>query len=200
MAIKVKIFVILNIIICQLCRTQSIYDIYSNCVAKTSRCFGMPSNCIRNRNCEVLMNATPLERRGADFKLYWNRDSENNNRWVGAALSSDRRMGDDSVTECILWKNNSLTVRQGLTYCEDDRNDDECGVKNVGTVVGIDNQTISYSEGWVLCSWSRSMDTVVRDLDFNIYYHKYHVMLAFGPIRGGIQQINYKLKLKITIF
>jgi len=153
----------------------------------------MPSNCLSNKNCEVLLTATPHERRGADFKLYWNRHFSSNDRWVGAALSRDREMGDDSVTECILWKNNSLTVRQGLTYCDDDSNDDDCGVRAVGPIDGISDENGGYDDGMVYCSWSRSDNTVVRNLDFNIYDHKYHILLAYGPIRGGIYEFLKKL-------
>lgn len=183
---KINLFAILIIITSELCVTQLIDDIYDNCDAKTERCFGMPSDCTSNRRCDVLMTATPDQNRGAIFKLYWNRDSSSSDRWVGSALSRDRKMGDDSVTECILWKNNSLTVRQGLTYCDDDSNDDDCGVRTVEPIDGITGETGGYNDGWVYCSWSRSENTVVRDLDFNIYNNKYHVMLAHGPIRGGI--------------
>jgi hypothetical protein len=94
---------------------ESINETYLECKSMmTSRCFGMPNDCIAHQNCVILMSVKPTQT-GADFMLQWILDSSGGDKWVGAALSEDGKIGDDSVTECIIWKNNSVTVRQGLT-------------------------------------------------------------------------------------
>jgi hypothetical protein len=155
---------------------QSINETYSGCDQRMSRCYGMPSGCLSEHNCDVLLSATPNEF-GAYFELFWNRDSLSSDRWVGAALSEDRNMGDDSVTECVLLENNAVDNRQGLTY--------EWGVRPAVHVEGISNQTSSFVDNVVSCSWHRlhytSINTTANSMEFFIRDTKYYVFLAFGP-------------------
>ncbi len=158
---------------------QSINETYSGCHQRMSRCYGMPSGCLSEHNCDVLLSATPNEF-GAYFELFWNRNSSSSDRWVGAALSEDRKMGDDSVTECVLLENNAVDNRQGLTYAPY-----PWGVRPAVHVKGISNQTSSFVDNVVSCGWYRlhytSINTTAKSLEFFIWNTKYYVFLAFGP-------------------
>jgi len=188
MARKLISFAILIAIMCQLYQQmpasepveQSIDQAYMDCKDMTLKCFGMPDGCVDKQNCDVLLTAKPTQS-GADFIMYWNYNSSAQNRWVGAALSSDQKMGDDSVTECILWKNNTVTVRQGLTDCSN-----KCGVKTIEPIKGITAETGSLRDNVLSCSWSREDDTMVKNLDFNLLHQKFYIFLVYGPIDKGI--------------
>lgn len=162
---------------------ESINETYIECKSMmTSRCFGTPNDCIAHQNCVILLSLKPTQT-GPDFMLQWILDSSGGDKWVGAALSEDGRMGDDSVTECILWKNNSVTVRQGLTQ-------GYSGVITVEPIPGISKETGRISDNIVSCSWSRAADTMVKNLEFNILNKTYFVILALGPIVMGITGIR----------
>jgi hypothetical protein len=192
MALNVISFAIFIAIIFQLSQQKptpesirnSIKETYSECQERRSRCYGMPSDCVSKRNCDVLLSATPTEI-GADFILNWNRNSSSSDRWVGAALSEDKKMGDDSVTACILLDNNSVVNRQGLTFGPHPK-----GVTPVKEVKGIVNQSSSFVDNVVSCGWSRLHKTLVnttsKNMEFFIQDKKYYVFLAFGPTKKGI--------------
>jgi len=192
MAQKLISSAILIAIMCQLSQQmptpepveQSRNQTYMDCKDMTSKCFGTPDGCVDKQNCEVLLSAKPTQS-GADFMMYWNYNSSAQNRWVGAALSSDQRMGDDSVTECIMWMNNTITVRQGLTSCTDEAKE-KCGVKTVEPVKGITAEMGNFTDNVLSCSWSREDDTMVKNLDFNLLHQKFYIFLVYGPIDKGI--------------
>jgi hypothetical protein len=163
-------------------------ETYTECNAKTLTCVGMPTDCIAKQKCEVLLSAKPTQT-GADFMLHWTRDPSSLDKWVSAGISTDKKMGDDSVTECILsnHKNHTMVkVRQGLTHCK--KTDSDCGVDTVEPVKGITKEIGTYGEDDVLtCSWSRAAETIVKTVDFNIQKNKYYIVLAHGPTLNGIQ-------------
>lgn len=78
-------------------------DVYGDCKNNISRCFGLRSDditdgCVANKSCTILLTIMPTGS-GADFNLYWFRNVSGYEHWAGAALSDDRIMGNDSVTE-----------------------------------------------------------------------------------------------------
>jgi hypothetical protein len=163
---------------------KSMNETYLECKSMTSRCFGMPSDCLAKQNCEVLLSSKPTKT-GADFVLYWVQHNETSgqDRWLGAALSENGHMGDASVTECLLWKNHSVTVRQGVTQ-------GHVGIDTVEPVKGITEQKGVFKDNVVTCSWSRDAHTMVKNLDFDIVNKKYHIMLAYGRISDGNLQFH----------
>jgi len=162
---------------------QTLTDAYNHCKHNTTRCFGLPHECETTEKCKVFLSVKPTSH-GADFQLYWIYDPKNADRWAGAALSTDNAMGNDSVTECILWKNNTVTVRQGLTHSGFAPED--YGVKTVAPISGITNVKESFKDGIVSCSWSRAIDTKVTTLDFNIHDKQYFILMAYGAITGSM--------------
>jgi hypothetical protein len=122
--------------------------------------------------------------------LHWNRDSSSMDKWVAAGISADKKMGDDSVTECILRNHTMVKVRQGFTHCKKTNGSSDCGVDTVEPVKGVTKEMGTYDEDDVLtCSWSRAAETMVKTIDFNIEKNKYYILLAYGPTLNGIQYI-----------
>jgi hypothetical protein len=187
MAQKVISTAILIAIMCQFSEQNELMnETYTECNSKTSTCVGMPDGCIAKQKCVVLLSAKPTQT-GADFLLHWTRDPSSMDKYVAAGISTDMKMGDDSVTECILRNHTMVKVRQGLTYCNKTDKGMNCGVDTVEPVKGITKEMGTYSNENVLtCSWSRTVDTMVRNLDFNIQKNKYYILLACGPTINGI--------------
>lgn len=99
-----------------------------------------------------------------------------------------------------MWANNTVTARQGLTYGEGLYGDYDYdvksiyggyygnyGVNTVEPVKGIVNQNGNYMNGVVHCSWSRSNETSVKGINFDISSKKYYVFLAMGPILASMR-------------
>jgi hypothetical protein len=42
----------------------------------------------------------------------------------------------------------------------------------------------------VTCSWSRAFETKVKNFDFNIRDKKCFILMAYGPISGGLKNTN----------
>jgi hypothetical protein len=162
-------------------------ETYKECESMTSRCFGMPDECLAEHNCEVLLSSKPTQT-GADFVLYWvqNPETSGEDKWLGAALSDKGQMSGSSVTECLLWKNHSVTVKQGVTR-------DHVGIDSVESVKGITEHMGVFKDNVVTCSWSRAAHTMVKNLDFDIVNKKYYVILAYGTIFNGIHDIRDEL-------
>jgi hypothetical protein len=197
MAQKVISTTILIAIMCQFSeqnpvsepKNELLKETYAECNSKTSTCVGMPTGCVATQSCTVILSAKPTQT-GADFMLHWTRDHSSMDKWVAAGISTDMKMGDDSVTECILRNNTMVKVRQGFTHCKKTDGNSDCGVDTVEPIKGITNETGTYSEDHVLtCSWSRAAETMVKAIDFNIQENKYYILLAYGPILNGIQHI-----------
>lgn len=159
---------------------------YSECEQKVSRCFGLPDGCAKNKTCILLLTVRPTtdqqkQINGTDFNLYWFRDAKSENlSWTGAAISDDDKMGNDSVTECILWPNKTVTARQGMTFVNVRR-----GVNNVESVVGVTNQVGRYEDNSVWCSWTRKIKTAVNSFEYDLALNKYYILLAVGPMNGS---------------
>jgi hypothetical protein len=166
---------------------KSMNETYKECESMTSRCYGMPHDCLAKQNCEVLLSSKPTQT-GADFVLYWvqNNETSGQERWLGAALSEHGHMADDSVTECLLFKNHSVTVTQGVTR-------GHAGVDSVEPLKGITEQKGVFKDNVVTCSWSRAAHTMVKSLDFDIVNKKYYIILAYGPMSDGIHDIRDEL-------
>jgi hypothetical protein len=166
---------------------KSMKETYKECESMTSRCFGMPNDCLAKQNCEVLLSSKPTQT-GADFVLYWvqNNETSGQDRWLGAALSDQGQMADDSVTECLLFKNHSVTVTQGVTR-------GHAGIDSVEPLKGITEQKGVFKDNVVICSWSRAAHTMVKNFDFDIVNKKYYIILAYGPMSDGIHDIRDEL-------
>lgn len=73
-------------------------------------CFGFPRHCLANEDCHVLLTGIPLNdaKQTVEFELIGRLTSKN--RWFAAALSDDKIMGDDSVTECLVLRDDETLL------------------------------------------------------------------------------------------
>lgn len=158
---------------------SNLRDAYISCSSKKKLCFSLPDvKCIDAQNCEVLFTSISVskERGDVEIELYWKREADSSNRWVATALSSDQKMGDDSVTECILAENGTVFVLQGWNV------NAPYHTENVN-MTGITVNHTSYANGVVYCQWRRSGSTEVRGHTFNILKDNFYLMLAYGPMK-----------------
>ncbi|CAG2162482.1 unnamed protein product [Oppiella nova] len=100
---------------------------------------------------------------GTKFAVNWHLNAGIQSQYVATGLSVDNMMGNDSVTECILNRDNGAPVeRQGLTF-----GGEEFGVNTV-QMDGISEVKTSYSDDMLSCEWTRAIQTHVNDLEFDL--------------------------------
>ncbi|KAG1668403.1 putative ferric-chelate reductase 1 [Nymphon striatum] len=159
-------------------RLESVYD---NC-GKTKGCFAEPSNCISTKDCDAFVSFTRHEE-GVQFDLIGKSD----NGYVAVGLSSDDKMGDDSVTTCML-KNNVVEVKQAW-------NVDKPGkTSNIlsSPEVGISQTSGTYQDGTILCQFIRGIKTSIEGNTFDLNSTEYFLLLAVGPVGNGNMEYHDK--------
>lgn len=72
-------------------------QIYDGC-GVTKTCFGFPDGCVESKSCRTI--ATSIVR-GERFEFEIKSAPRENPAYVAVALSTDNKMGDDSVMECV---------------------------------------------------------------------------------------------------
>lgn len=74
----------------------TVFDPFYEGCSVTKLCFGAPVNCIDSKNCKAI-TAVTVNGDKYEFEM----KATGNAAWVGVGLSSDAKMGDDSVIECV---------------------------------------------------------------------------------------------------
>lgn len=72
-------------------------DPFYNGCSESKLCFGTPDGCVSTQNCEAVAAVAVIGDR-YEFEL---KATSPDVAWVAAGLSSDAKMGDDSVIECV---------------------------------------------------------------------------------------------------
>src|SRR4051812_1426974 len=73
---------------------------YDLCTSNKRLCSGLPSDCFKSGNCQILaMAARSTLTADVEFELTGKVES---GEWIAAGLSDDDIMGDDSVIDCSL--------------------------------------------------------------------------------------------------
>ena len=154
---------------------------YSGCKSDY-QCFGLPSKCVDDKSCQVLLKTQALGGGDVDFELSWARPSASPNNWVAAALSTDGKMGDDSATLFTLGSDNSVKDMEGLTFVNH-------AAKSAGVipeqVSGISVKSEKFENGLLTAKWTRKQKTTVGKFDFDMKTNKYYILLAYGPVKDG---------------
>lgn len=71
--------------------------IYEGC-GETKSCFGFPDGCVNTKSCQTI--ATSIVS-GERYEFEIKSRPGDNPAYVAVALSTDNKMGDDSVMECV---------------------------------------------------------------------------------------------------
>jgi hypothetical protein len=96
---------------------------------------------------------------------------EGANKWFAMALSTDTKMGDDSVTECTMLSNGQGAVRTSWNSGKQNR---ALGIVNGATAMVRD--------GHIYCKWRAQAVTTVQQKQFDI--KKNYILAAMGPNNG----------------
>ncbi|KAG8228316.1 hypothetical protein J437_LFUL007034 [Ladona fulva] len=144
-------------------------DIYEGC-ATTQLCFGMPRNCISDKNCNTLVTIAVAGNQ-YEFEMLA-LPVEGEPKYVAVGLSSDDKMGEDSVVECALEP--SGTVNLYTSYNEgrsNTRNPSKNGVSLVSS---------SYEDQVIRCKFTREVNTVSGGREYDLVNDKFCILLAAG--------------------
>lgn len=76
---------------------QKTDPIYEGC-GETKTCFGFPDGCVGTKSCRTVATSTV---RGESYEFEIKSSPGENPSYVAVALSTDDKMGDDSVMECV---------------------------------------------------------------------------------------------------
>jgi hypothetical protein len=158
---------------------------YERCFNKERLCFGLPAKCFDSKSCKVLYSSYSIsELNGTvEMELFWSRDESSDNKWVAMGLSSDAIMGEDSVTECILRGDGTIDIKQG--WNPKNHNPTE----NLDNITGFTTIGTSYVNSLLNCKWRRNGITLIKGITFDIVKEKYYLLLAYGPMRTGIEKM-----------
>jgi len=166
--------------------------IYEDCF-QTKGCFGYPSKCELQKNCDIIVTYSKLSDRaekGYRFQI----GGKAANNYVAAALSDDNKMGEDSVMACV--KDPSTGKLDVNMYW------------NVGHSAsneladphfGLSGITGSLVDDFFTCTFDRKAVTNIpipslRDGSSNKTFYdldniEYYLLLAYGPVGSSSGKI-----------
>jgi hypothetical protein len=164
---------------------------YGDC-GVTVTCFGFPTGCISSEDCEVFARTQVKENgNGAvTFELYGKVEPEK--RWFAIGLSHDDKMGNDSVSECILNKDQKAVLRQSWNGNEKTPHMNSL----VDHVEGVTELEAKFENDHVYCKWDRSAQTTVHDQLFDFKSQVFHILLAHGALKPETDEKMYHKKGK----
>jgi hypothetical protein len=153
-------------------------ELYKKCKTTNILCYALPSNCMESKTCELILGINSNGYVGSngtvEFELI-GKVGEDMDQWIATGLSDDDKMGNDSVVECLIFKNGTTLFRnswnsQFSNYVINDIH---------GIVV---SGYVSYHNGLISCKWLRMPYTKVNGMTFNIVDNQYYILLAKGKL------------------
>ncbi|CAG2180091.1 unnamed protein product, partial [Oppiella nova] len=171
---------------------------YKRCADNERLCFGIKGeeDCVDTNDCTVLYSSfANSESTGVlgtvEFELYWNRGTTSGDRYMALALSNDKKMGSDTVTECILDVSGIPRLAYGWTDGHD-------GAENIDTDTSIKELGHSFNSGIVYCRWSRVPVFTIKNTEFNLLNSSYYLLLAYGPLKPDGKNIDFHTQKKAS--
>uniref|UniRef100_A0A1L8E3J5 Putative reeler domain protein n=1 Tax=Nyssomyia neivai TaxID=330878 RepID=A0A1L8E3J5_9DIPT len=144
--------------------TDTIYD---GCGA-TKSCFGIPDNCVKQRQCQAITTVTA---RGERF-YFEVKSGHNNPAYVAVGLSKDDKMMDDSVIECVP-EGGRVNVYASWTEARPYN-----AVRQAGGHLRLLNS--SFNDGVIYCNVERDARTTMMGKTFDLLNNEYYLLLAAG--------------------
>ncbi|XP_046388987.1 putative ferric-chelate reductase 1 homolog [Ischnura elegans] len=149
--------------------SEEITKLYDGC-AITKLCFGMPDNCVQDGSCHTLVTILAT---GTQFEFEMlAKPLQGEVRYVAVGLSSDKDMGDDSVTECELGTNSAVNL---YTSYNNGKSNKRSPNKN-----GVSLISSSYEDQVMQCKFTREPVTVAGEKTYDLINTPYHILLAAG--------------------
>lgn len=164
---------------------------YNVCSRKL--CFGLPHGCLRRRNCIMLLTAgfVPYTDSTVEFEIIADHKTAMSSKravafgstspiistsaYYSMALSHDKIMGNDSVTDCIL-SNGRPQIMNSINVGKSNEELSESEFH------GVTLMNATYHNGILFCKWRKRRRFTLRGTRYNLRDDKYHIMLAFGRL------------------
>lgn len=156
--------------------------IYQGC-ADTKLCFGSPQNCVQNGDCKAVV-AIFVAGDSYTFEI----QGTGNPKYVGAGLSKDNKMGDDSAMECVRNDNGRVSLFTSWTYpkVEPYVNRKE----SPQDIVQL--QESSIIEGKLYCKFKRDTVSVVKGQTFDLAGDTFNLMVLSGDsMKGKLNSLHF---------
>lgn len=143
---------------------------YQGC-GSTKTCFGIPDGCVGDQSCTAV-SAVNVRGDIYEFEL---QSISKQHAYVALGLSSDDKMGEDSVMACIV-QGDSVGLRSSWTTPRPNLGDTREGVpQNIIRLI-----TSSFVDGIIRCKIERDPVTSVRGKTFDLINTPYNLLLASG--------------------
>lgn len=150
-------------------KAESFDPIYEGC-GENKGCFGFPEGCVANRNCRAIV-ATIVQGERYIFEM---KSGYNRPAYVAMGLSTDAKMGDDSVIECVP-EQGTVNAYTSMTFAG------PYGVSRQGIAQNfIQLREKSYIDGVIYCKVERDAVSTVKGQKYDLINEKYHLLLATG--------------------
>ncbi|KAI2807574.1 DOMON domain-containing protein frrs1L [Blomia tropicalis] len=173
-------------------RDHQFFIDYNVCSRKL--CFGLPTGCLRRRNCIMLLTSTfvPYTDSTVEFEVIADHKSAFNNKrlasyglsssisttsaYYSMAFSHDRIMGNDSVTDCALLSDGRPQLLHSINTGKSNEELSDTEFHGV-TVVNA-----TYSNGMLYCKWRKRRRFTLRGTRFDLKESQYYIMMAYGRL------------------
>ena len=156
-------------------------DDYEGC-KESHGCFGMPDNCVSNKNCTLLSKW----RKGNNSYTFTIVGTATESNYLAQGLSYDDKMGDDSVVACL--GSGKVAMFWNTANPHDSIPTNDTTSFTAGSTIAED--------GKLRCSFNLTSNYNVIDPTtnqtnmFDLDNHKYFALLALGSMKGDTQ-LNY---------
>lgn len=144
--------------------------LYGDCDTK-KLCFGLPANCVASKSCRALFKSE-YDRVASQLLMELHGVFANDMQYFAVAISSDEKMGDDSVTECYKATDGTVKLRNSFNFGRSNQLDD----------IAIRPDYASMENGVGSCQWRRRALTSRHGKTFDLEHDKYYLLLAAGEI------------------
>ncbi|KAJ8673430.1 hypothetical protein QAD02_004692, partial [Eretmocerus hayati] len=144
-------------------------EFYAGC-GSTKNCFGIPDNCVDQRNC---MAAAAILVAGERY-IFELQTTNTDAKYVAIGLSDDDKMGDDSVVECV---NNNEQISLHMSWNDGKKNFRE---PTLDEAVRLTNGSVR--DGTIYCRFERKKVTQVRGKTFDLVAKPYNLLIAVGSV------------------
>ena len=167
--------------------------IYDNCYLNKG-CFGVPYNCEKQRNCDMIVTYTKVKpsREVGKERYKFEIGGKVSQGYTAVGLSLDNKMGDDSVMACVQSPTNiSLSVQMYWNTASPYNS-----LRLDQPQLGLSDMSLASEDGMYTCTFYRESVTNITipggdntTVTFDLDNTKYYLLLAGGPMKsGGIHQ------------
>ncbi|XP_054152847.1 putative ferric-chelate reductase 1 homolog [Oppia nitens] len=155
-------------------------------VCSSKFCMGLPANCVRYRTCNMLLTGMYVMRGDGmvEFEIHADVNKYNANSYYSMGLSTDNKMGEDSVTDCMI-SDGRPVLRNSVNI---GRNNEYLSANEYHSVTVLNT---TYNNGLLYCKWRRRRRSTIRGVQYDLKDKQYYLLLAYGLLAGKEDTKDY---------